>query len=36
MTNAFGEGAMQVESGESVVIVNRQLQKVYSSTLRAV
>ena len=27
VTNAFGEGAMQVESGESVVIVNLQLQK---------
>jgi hypothetical protein len=33
VTNAFGEGAMQVESGESVVIVNVQREKVYKRPL---
>ena len=33
MTSTFGEGAMQVESGESVVIVNLQREKVYKRPL---
>ena len=36
VTNTFGEVAMEVESGESVVIVNRQLQKVYKRPLHSI